>query len=516
MLVRARRRAPELHTVRRFVHDWEKAASRDLRHGKYAVLDTYEDERRLHDGDLEVMLDAIYIAWQHDRDQGVSTLMLAGNAEMVAELNQRARSDLITAGRVQEAGAALHDGTTAGVGDLVATRRNERRLTTGKSWVKNGDRRHVVSHREDGALVVRRLGKGDTTRGRRLVLPAKYVGEHLELGYASTVYRAQGSTVDTAHTLVDPGTASRELLYVGLTRGMRENHAYVIQPDPHEVEPHLDPPEELTRVEQLARVLARSDADLSATETRQVEADKHASLAKLLDEYELLAREAQTDRWEALLDIEPFATGEIADEVFTSPYYEYLEASLARHEATGHDVTGALTALAPQILPSDEDTDPAAELAAWLDRATLNQATRRTANRRRVAGLIPAPAEPVSDDMRAALAERQELIESAAGRLLYHAISEGEPWIKRLGTPGKDTRSRNLWTRHATTVALYRHRYGIADPKPLGEAKRIASAQQAVEYRYASAALRRVQAKEAPSPVRPFHSISREGRGRGL
>ncbi|WP_245527126.1 ATP-dependent DNA helicase, partial [Brevibacterium mcbrellneri] len=339
MLVRAPRRAPELHTVRRFVHEWEKAASRDLRHGKYAVLDTYEDERRLHDGDLEAMLDAVYTAWQHDREQGVSTLMLAGNAEMVAELNQRAHADLIAAGLVHETGAALHDGTTAGVGDLVVTRRNERRLATGKSWVKNGDRWHVTAHRKDGALVVRRLGEGDTPRGRRLVLPAKYVREHLELGYASTVHRVQGSTVDTAHTLVDPDTASRELLYVGLTRGMHENHAYIIQPDPHEVEPHLDPPEELTRVEQLARVLARSDADLSATETRQVEADKHASIATLLDEYDLLAREAQTERWEALLDIAPFATGEIADEVFTSPYYEYLEAALARHEATGHDVT---------------------------------------------------------------------------------------------------------------------------------------------------------------------------------
>ncbi|EFG47694.1 hypothetical protein HMPREF0183_1027, partial [Brevibacterium mcbrellneri ATCC 49030] len=102
-----------------------------------------------------------------------------------------------------------------------------------------------------------------------------------------------------------------------------------------------------------------------------------------------------------------------------------------------------------------DDTDPAAELAAWLDRVTLNQAVRRSGNRRRVAGLIPTPAEPVSEDMRAALAERQELVESAAGGLLHYAISEGESWIKRLGAPGDDARSRTVWIGHATTVALY-------------------------------------------------------------
>ena len=43
----------------------------------------------------------------------------------------------------------------------------------------------------------------------RVVLPADYVAEHVELGYASTAYTTQGRTVDTAHVLVainhDPG-----------------------------------------------------------------------------------------------------------------------------------------------------------------------------------------------------------------------------------------------------------------------------------------------------------------------
>lgn len=240
MLARHRHRVPELTDVRRFTYGWEKAASLGLRHGRTQALDAYDEHGRLHDGELDAMLDAVYGAWQNDRTHGLSTVMIAGNGETVAELNQRARADLIEEGTVRADGTRLHDGTSAGVGDLVVTRRNDRRLTTGRSWVKNGDRWQITHRYDDGSLAVRRLGKGDVPHGRALVLPAAYVREDLELGYASTVHRAQGSTVDTAYALIDPERASRELLYVALTRGRRSNHAYVVQPDPHEVEPHLD------------------------------------------------------------------------------------------------------------------------------------------------------------------------------------------------------------------------------------------------------------------------------------
>jgi hypothetical protein len=54
------------------------------------------------------------------------------------------------------------------------------------------------------------------------------------LGYATTAYRSQGQTVETAHVLVPP-TTSRELLYVAATRGREENRLYVetaFDPDP--------------------------------------------------------------------------------------------------------------------------------------------------------------------------------------------------------------------------------------------------------------------------------------------
>lgn len=108
--------------------------------------------------------------------------MIAGNAEMVAELNTPARDDLIADGRVERDGAGLHDGTRAGVGDLGVTRRNDRQLSLGRSWVKNGDRWAVACRPENGGLAVRRLGSGNQPAGAELILPAEYVAKDVELG----------------------------------------------------------------------------------------------------------------------------------------------------------------------------------------------------------------------------------------------------------------------------------------------------------------------------------------------
>jgi hypothetical protein len=48
----------------------------------------------------------------------------------------------------------------------------------------------------------------------------------VEHGWAATIDAAQGATTDIAILLVRPGI-DREHLYVGLTRGRHENHAYI-------------------------------------------------------------------------------------------------------------------------------------------------------------------------------------------------------------------------------------------------------------------------------------------------
>jgi hypothetical protein len=58
--------------------------------------------------------------------------------------------------------------------------------------------------------------------------PADYVREHITLGYATTVHAAQGVTADTTHAVLGD-TASRNLLYVAMSRARARNTAYLCQ-----------------------------------------------------------------------------------------------------------------------------------------------------------------------------------------------------------------------------------------------------------------------------------------------
>jgi integrase len=98
-------------------------------------------------------------------------------------------------------------------------------------------------------------------------LPAAHVAEHIDLGYALTVHRAQGLTADTAHLVLTPGT-TREALYVGLTRGRESNDAWITTTptgtDGHDVPGlHRTAP---TAADVLHHALTTSSAEPSATE----------------------------------------------------------------------------------------------------------------------------------------------------------------------------------------------------------------------------------------------------------
>jgi exodeoxyribonuclease V alpha subunit len=106
-------------------------------------------------------------------------------------------------------------GTRVGLGDRVATRRNDRDLD-----VANRDTWTVAGTSDDGSLYV-------TGRAGQRALPAVYVREHVELAFTTTAYGAQGETVDSVHFALGETTGAASA-YVAMTRGRHDNVAHVV------------------------------------------------------------------------------------------------------------------------------------------------------------------------------------------------------------------------------------------------------------------------------------------------
>lgn len=283
--------AVHLDELFRFKNEQEATATLHLREpaavGKDEPFGWYRAQGRVAGGDGEAMTQQVFAAWQKDISEGKSSLMMGSSNESVAALNALAQAHRIsTSGEPTGEGVILRPGSAPGqaqatvfAGDTIVTRRNDRRLSVfaGRDFVKNGDRWSVEGVGEDGSLQVRHVEHGGT-----VTLPAAYVRENVELGYALTVHRAQGATVDTAHALID-SRADRAGAYVGLSRGREQNNLYV----------RLNEGEKLDEV--LETVAARHDgeAQLSVHESVDAIRAQQMNTAAAVAEYQEHAELAQ-------------------------------------------------------------------------------------------------------------------------------------------------------------------------------------------------------------------------------
>jgi DNA primase catalytic core len=348
--------ASTLSEVRRFRDPAEAAATLAVREGDAGALGFYADNGRIHVGDIGAVTNQAYNAWATDRHVGLDTILLAPTRDLVTRLNARARADRIqsipAADRGQE--IRLADGNRASAGDVIVTRRNERRITVSNSnWVKNGDRWRITAVNPDRSLVARHL-----ELGRIVTLPASYVAEHVRLGYAATVHGAQGMTTDTAH-VVATGEESRQILYVGLSRGREANHVYLASAhdgDPHSlIEPEtLRPP---TAIDVLISVLNRDGSQRSATTTRR-QADApavqfHEAVMRYHDALGFAAEQTLGSDFLKSTDVELEA---IWPGLTSEPAYPTLRGHLALTALGGTDpVTAVLDAAGSQELNTSED-----------------------------------------------------------------------------------------------------------------------------------------------------------------
>lgn len=493
--------AVSLATPLRFTDPVEGYASLALRQGDPVALGYYLDHERIHAGDHGSAVDDAFAAWRADAADGRTSLMLAATNEAVCELNLRARAER----SVEGPEVALADGTRAAAGDLKVSRRNNRRLPISSSdWVKNGDRWRVLEVESDGAMQAVHLASRRTVR-----LPAEYGVQHVQLGYATTIHQAQGSTADTCHVVLT-GRESREDLYVAVTRGRNGNHAYVglDANGPHDAAGlTAEPP--ATSTEILERILAREGSQRSATSQHDLDTDVARRLRQAAERYReaVLAAPGVPTPGDGPL---PWlaATPLTADEVWT----EYLEARHAlvsdlAQRVDGYDLPPQ--AWSPGLRRADPDL--AREVAVWRGASGCEPCDPRPcgppdcdapAYRRELASRVSAvlDAQLVPADRWRPIVEQVEprLVIDAGWAGLAKALDDaartGYDVAAQLPTL---VRQRALPTEHAARAMTYR----LADacPESIPHLRPHVDAEASARTRMAVEAARAMHRPTAPS-----------------
>jgi conjugative relaxase-like TrwC/TraI family protein len=146
---------------------------------------------------------------------GGEAVMLASRRAATGRLNELAQAVRVERGELGSDAISVGDRRFF-VGDRVVCLRNDRDL-----GVLNGTTGTITATTGSGGIT---LDVGD----RRVSLDPAYVADHVDLGYALTIHKAQGLTVDHALVLADEHLY-REAGYTALTRGRRTNTLYAAE-----------------------------------------------------------------------------------------------------------------------------------------------------------------------------------------------------------------------------------------------------------------------------------------------
>ena len=258
-------RVDQLERLHRFIHDWEAAASLQLRSGDPGALDAYEAHDRIIPGTLDDHLAAMADTWIEHQQRGETVALVASTNDHVDAINQAVHVARIAAGhlnptsrRRSPAENALTSATSSPPAATTAPS-----ITSAGEPVRNRETWTVTAIGTDGSLTVtREQGHGTVT------LPADYAHDHVRLGYAATEHGYQSDTVDHSLALVSAVTTRRGL-YVAATRGRDQNLLCVV----------TDTTDVAEARDTLETILAFDRADIPAVTQRRTLADQQPAEA---------------------------------------------------------------------------------------------------------------------------------------------------------------------------------------------------------------------------------------------
>ncbi len=200
----------EITDIRRQREDWQRAATRHLATERTnEAIAAYDERGHVHVASTRDAARADLIErWDRERaaSPDASRIILTHTNDEVQALNEAARQRLRSAGQLgPDVGIATGRGSrTFAAGDRVMFLKNERGM-----GVKNGSLGIVQSITTARMAVL-------LDDGRAVAFDIKDYRD-VDHGYAATIHKAQGVTVDRTHVLATPGL-DRHAAYVALSR----------------------------------------------------------------------------------------------------------------------------------------------------------------------------------------------------------------------------------------------------------------------------------------------------------
>ena len=482
----------KLTEVRRFAEAWEGPASLRLREGDVLALAEYVRHGRIYHGASDRMREEAVDLWITDHLRGKNSLLLAGTNEEAAALARMVREQLAERGRLGGPSmVTLSDGNQAGTGDLVRARLNTR-IDAGGQSLSNRDMIRITGWRRAGSLLtaeaVRQTRDGGWTAP--FLVPASYLAEHAELGYAGNVFTSQGRTVDATYGLVTE-SMTRDLAYVMATRGRERNVLFVVTgpPDPaapsrqdrdraarkrleaaHEHLQRGDTEAALKAFEAgpeaepeptwqaapwqavIAQVLAKDDPLGTAVEQMKAAQDYVTNAGHLITISEAFW-------WQDVVpQIDQAISGRLskteAERYMADPERPALLQLIREHELGGRPVDESVSMITGRTMQG------AHSIAGVMHGRLEKSAPPARGETKTFAERVPGGAVPEIGDVYAAADDRQAEI----GRQL---AERPEPWaLKAWGMPPAEPGAlRDDWQRRAGLVGFYREATGITDPK---------------------------------------------------
>lgn len=357
----------ELDTVWRFKDPDEADASLALRSGPDKDAFTwYQSHDRVKAGSEQDIINDSLEAWTVDHQAGKTSIIIASTTERVAQLNDQISALRAASGETSPADTEVltRDGHLIRLGDSVLTRYNDPSNAYGRhGFVRNGDLFTVQEVNPDGSLRV-------IAPDRSVVnLDPGYVADHVQLGYASTVHRSQGVTVDTAHAILD-ASVDRSTAYVAMTRGRARNSLWLVVEEDQSV------------IDVLDAIASRRGDNVSVFEAAVREAQDANDSVRMRDIYHDLDNTANRIRWSRHLD-ELVKHHQIPEEIGgANQSLEFPEVvrRLTELERAGVNIDAVLPDITKQFSQradgeEGKPEDPAIELADRIDQWTEQHPT---------------------------------------------------------------------------------------------------------------------------------------------